>query len=137
MVKCSLFWGRVEEEMRITLTLQFLPADPSFTSQHPLRGSEFTNPLLLTNCSILLSLIPIKMASNRLFILLAILFSASSAMSGIFERSWTVLESDNVQSASQHDGIPANNSAGYSPSATYVLLCSLIDFGLLYLTHQS
>ena len=77
------------------------------------------------------------MASNCLFILLAILFSASSAINSTSERSWTVLESDNVQSASQHDGLFGNNSAGYAPSATYVLFCTHIDLGLLYLTHHS
>ncbi|KAL4808823.1 hypothetical protein BDV18DRAFT_157760 [Aspergillus unguis] len=54
-----------------------------------------------------------KLAS---FLLPVILFV--SFCSAVSKRSWSVLESDNIQSASQHDGLIGNNSVGYAASAT-------------------
>ncbi|KAL4980429.1 hypothetical protein BDW66DRAFT_147372 [Aspergillus desertorum] len=61
------------------------------------------------------------METNYVLIYLLLLSLLSSISSGIntgSQRSWTVLESDNIQTASQHDGLPSNNSFGYAPSAT-------------------
>ncbi|KAI9373263.1 hypothetical protein BJX61DRAFT_541888 [Aspergillus egyptiacus] len=55
------------------------------------------------------------MRSSLLFILLSLL--AVLVYAGD-RRSWEVLESDNIQTGSQHDGLPTNNSIGYAPSAT-------------------
>ncbi|KAL4990975.1 hypothetical protein BDW68DRAFT_174419 [Aspergillus falconensis] len=57
------------------------------------------------------------MEPNYVFFLF-FLISLSSAINISSKRSWAVLESDNVQTASQHDGLPDNNSFGYAPSAT-------------------
>ncbi|KAL5043523.1 hypothetical protein BDW71DRAFT_216256 [Aspergillus fruticulosus] len=59
------------------------------------------------------------MEPNYVFFLF-FLISLSSAINISSKRSWAVLESDNVQTASQHDGLPDNNSFGYAPSATCV-----------------
>ncbi|RDW72322.1 uncharacterized protein DSM5745_07494 [Aspergillus mulundensis] len=58
------------------------------------------------------------MLKGYLLFLLTLLISLSSAMGSGFKRSWAVLESDNIQTASQQDGLPSNNSVGYVPSAT-------------------
>ncbi|KAL4785903.1 hypothetical protein BJX76DRAFT_346665 [Aspergillus varians] len=58
------------------------------------------------------------MQSSYLLFLLTILLSVSSAKTNNARRSWVVLETDNIQTASQHDGLPSNNSMGYAPSAT-------------------
>ncbi|KAL6237705.1 hypothetical protein BDW75DRAFT_238125 [Aspergillus navahoensis] len=59
------------------------------------------------------------METNYLLLLLLFLLSPlSSAINIGSHRSWAVLESDNIQTASQHDGLPGNNSFGYAPSAT-------------------
>ncbi|KAL5003704.1 hypothetical protein BDV10DRAFT_180233 [Aspergillus recurvatus] len=55
---------------------------------------------------------------NYLLSLLFLINSLSSAINIDSQRSWAVLESDNIQTASQHDGLPGNNSFGYAPSAT-------------------
>ncbi|KAL4799752.1 hypothetical protein BDV19DRAFT_385041 [Aspergillus venezuelensis] len=51
------------------------------------------------------------------YILLLSVFNRISAIPDI-QRSWSVLEIDNIQTASQNDGLPSNNSVGYAPSAT-------------------
>ncbi|KAL4926816.1 uncharacterized protein BDV17DRAFT_293163 [Aspergillus undulatus] len=51
-------------------------------------------------------------------LLFSIFTFLSSAAEQVPGRSWSVLEIDNIQTASQHDGLPSNNSIGYVPSAT-------------------
>ncbi|KAL2801238.1 hypothetical protein BJX66DRAFT_289333 [Aspergillus keveii] len=57
------------------------------------------------------------MTPKLLFLLLATLISLTFAKNSQ-KRSWVVLETDNIQTASQSDGLPSNNSIGYAPSAT-------------------
>ncbi|KAL4906704.1 hypothetical protein BDW74DRAFT_177014 [Aspergillus multicolor] len=58
------------------------------------------------------------MLLGYLLFLFTLLISFSSAINSGYKRSWAVLESDNIQTASQQDGLPSNNSVGYAPSAT-------------------
>ncbi|KAL3436549.1 hypothetical protein BDV09DRAFT_193949 [Aspergillus tetrazonus] len=58
------------------------------------------------------------MESIYLLFILSLLISLSSTINVNSQRSWAVLESDNIQTASQHDGLPGNNSFGYVASAT-------------------
>ncbi|CEL02896.1 hypothetical protein ASPCAL04059 [Aspergillus calidoustus] len=52
----------------------------------------------------------------KLLLFLVTLASLISAQDNQ-KRSWLVLETDNIQTASQSDGLPSNNSIGYTPSA--------------------
>ncbi|KAL4751583.1 hypothetical protein BDW72DRAFT_192775 [Aspergillus terricola var. indicus] len=53
-----------------------------------------------------------------LLFIFSLLISLPSAINSGSQRSWAVLESDNIQTASQHDGLPGNNTFGYAASAT-------------------
>ncbi|KAL4934969.1 hypothetical protein BDV06DRAFT_234857 [Aspergillus oleicola] len=60
-------------------------------------------------------------------ILLLSIFNSASAID-ITKGSWSVLDIDNIQTASQKDGLPSNNSMGYAPSftdpANFINYCS-------------
>ncbi|KAL4739793.1 hypothetical protein BDV11DRAFT_169707 [Aspergillus similis] len=58
------------------------------------------------------------MESIYLLFILSLLISLSPAINIGSQRSWVVLESNNIQTASQHDGLPGNNTFGYNASAT-------------------
>ncbi|KAL2822146.1 hypothetical protein BDW59DRAFT_173957 [Aspergillus cavernicola] len=58
------------------------------------------------------------MKSSYPLILLTMLFSIVFAKDSRPILSWVVLDTENIQTASQHDGLPSNNSIGYAPSAT-------------------
>ncbi|KAL4881018.1 hypothetical protein BJY04DRAFT_218537 [Aspergillus karnatakaensis] len=49
-------------------------------------------------------------------LLLTILLTLTFAKA-VPKRSWSVLETENIQTASQHDGLPVDNWIGYTPSA--------------------
>ncbi|KAL5343449.1 hypothetical protein BJX70DRAFT_394012 [Aspergillus crustosus] len=56
------------------------------------------------------------MKTNYFVSVLTIIISLVIAKS-FSKRSWVVLETDNIQTASQQDGLPTDNSIGYAPSA--------------------